>query len=124
MIRKNKENHCPKGCLLSQLDELGYCKHLAGFTNDGKIMEPLVKVDRTTRIKDGRHGFCAGEMVVDGALAQPIRKGDVLVNPERQVPHEGVIVTTKAWVSARVYRDVEPTDEELEQATRPELAAV
>ena len=124
MIRKNKENHCPKGCSLADLDENGHCDHLAGFTNDGKTYEPLVKTDRSTRTKEGRHGFLASEKTVDGALAQPIRKGDVLVNPERQVPHEGVIVTTKAWVSARVYRDVEPTDEELEQATRPELAAV
>ncbi len=117
-----KQNHCPKGCQTSDLDDMGYCKHLAGFTNDGKVMEPLVKVDRTTSEKKGRHGYLAGEWTVDGAKREQVRKEDVLVNPERDTIDNGAVVRTKAWVSARVYRDL--SDDELDKLTRPELAAV
>lgn len=35
-------NFCPFGCDVEDLDENGYCYHLVGFTNDGKMMERFV----------------------------------------------------------------------------------
>lgn len=36
------ENLCPFGCATDKLDANGYCKHLVGFSKDGKTMEPMV----------------------------------------------------------------------------------
>lgn len=71
-------NFCPFGCDLSDLDDHGYCSHLVGFSNDGKVMEPFV-VEK-------------GKKVVKGDRLQPVLKGDKLVQ-----------ITT----SSRVYRDIQ-----------------
>jgi len=33
-------NHCPFGCADEQLDKHGWCRHLIGWTEDGKTFEP------------------------------------------------------------------------------------
>ena len=70
-----KVNACPFGCELEELDEHGYCRHLVGFTTDGKVLE------RQRLVGDRRQVF--------GNEKEPVRKGDVLVQ-----------ITT----SSRVYR--------------------
>ncbi len=72
-------NACPFGCQDEELDELGYCQHLVGFTNDGKMMEPMVPDERGRR-------RCLG------SAPEPVKKSDKLV---------------RITVSSRVYRDVE-----------------
>jgi hypothetical protein len=32
-------NHCPFGCRDDQLDAHGYCRHLIGWTEDGRTFE-------------------------------------------------------------------------------------
>jgi hypothetical protein len=60
-----EQAHCPFGCRMDDegVDQNGYCRHLVGFTNDGKTMEPLVK-----------HRFHQSH-----GAPQPVRKDDVLV---------------------------------------------
>ena len=61
------------------LDDNGYCRHLVGFTTDGKQMEP-------TSINS------MGRQVTLGHTKMPVRKTDQLV---------------PITVSSRVYRDVD-----------------
>jgi hypothetical protein len=77
-----KVNFCPFGCTMEDLDDHGYCRHLVGFTNDGKTMEP-------TSIND------MGRQITLGAVKQPVVKGDQLV---------------PITVSSRVYRDLDAKD--------------
>ncbi len=74
-----KVNFCPHGCTLEDLDDHGYCRHLVGFTNDGKTMEPYVE-------------NAMGKKVTLGHTKQPVHKSDHLV---------------PITVSSRVYRDVD-----------------
>jgi hypothetical protein len=37
-----KVNFCMFGCDDSDLDDNGYCRHVVGFTKDGKVMEPVL----------------------------------------------------------------------------------
>jgi hypothetical protein len=78
-----KVNFCPFGCATDELDEHGYCKHLVGFTADGKTLEPMAADER-------------GRRRVDGGRREPVLKGDVL---ER--------ITT----CSRVYRDEKKADD-------------
>lgn len=71
------ENLCPFGCDHTELDEQGYCRHLVGWTDDGKQMEVR------ERLPSG-----IGERVLPSR--QPVKKGDKIV------PRE---------MSSRVYRD-------------------
>ena len=64
--RGNKVNACPFGCDLEDLDDLGYCKHLVGFTTDKKTYEPM------RRREDGR-------LQVYGEEKKPLQPGDKLV---------------------------------------------
>lgn len=45
-----KINLCPYGCADSETDDLGICIHLVGYTDDGKLMEPLI-TDERGRVK-------------------------------------------------------------------------
>lgn len=116
-------NFCPYGC--TALDENGYCRHLVGFSDDGKSLEPLEAVRMRSR-KDEDGNTVAGEFVrwrVNGRKRQPVQKGDKLVNPETPQLDKGIVTMAKRWVSARVYRDVpEVSEEELEQLTAPAAA--
>lgn len=84
-----KVNFCPFGCEQDDIDEHGYCRHLVGFTNDGKQMEPMIHDDQ-------------GRKVVQGAKKEPVLKTDKLI---------------QITVSQRVYRE-SGTSQLLEQMTR------
>lgn len=95
-------NHCPFGCqgvasedAPGDLDERGYCRHLVGFTNDGKKYEPLV------RNVGGQVDKC---QVLGGARRCQIQPGDQLVNPTEEIINKGIRSTKRCWVSSRVYR--------------------
>lgn len=84
-----KVNACPYGCDMEDIDDNGYCKHLVGFTNDGKGMEPMVMDDRGRRMVRVK-----SEITDEGKtrrLLEPVLKTDKLV---------------KITVSSRVYREV------------------
>lgn len=66
-----KLNFCPFGCEVEDLDDNGYCKHLVGFTEDGKAFEPM----REDKNKDGSQG----RRKVFGAEKKPVLKTDQLV---------------------------------------------
>jgi hypothetical protein len=92
-----KVNFCMFGCDDSDLDDNGYCRHVVGFTKDGKVMEPFLPPDGSGRRK------------VLGSRPEPILPGDKLVR-----------ITT----DSRVYREQPPlpdqlTEDDLELATRP-----
>jgi hypothetical protein len=87
-------NACPFGCEDNELDELGYCHHLVGFTKDGKYMEVLTKDSR-------------GRPYVSGVHKALVKKTDKL---ER--------VTT----SFRVYRDMPKPKTDEPEFSEEELA--
>ena len=77
-----KVNFCPHGCQVEDLDDNGYCRHLIGFTNDGKTYEPMIVDERGRRVVRAR-----GK---DGAdLRKPVRESDRL---------------ERISISSRVYR--------------------
>ncbi len=82
-----KVNFCPFGCELEDLDDQGYCKHVAGFTNDGVEMEPLVTVNGRRLVQVPLVTNEAGKQV---PRYEKVRKTDKLVR-----------ITT----SSRVYRE-------------------
>lgn len=102
-------NHCPMGCALEDLDEYGYCPHLVGFTNDGKVVEtvqPVMKKD-----PDSKEMVPTGDKHVSGSRKRghldSVKPGDKLVNPESPQLDKGVVHMKKEWVSSRVYRQVQ-----------------
>ena len=103
-------NACPYGCNLSQMDEHGYCKHLVGFTTDGKRYEPMVR--------RGGHRVVEVQMVEDpdqppGEDGQPVKKPKLpLVKPDDKL--------VKITVSSRVYRDVDGQGERLRKRLEEE----
>lgn len=88
-------NYCPFNCHESELEEHGYCCHLIGFTNDGKIMEPITYNEK-------------GQIAVRGRKRdrQEVQKNDRRVNPvlTSRDPRSGMAVDYFKWVSDRVYR--------------------
>lgn len=95
-IPANITNHCPFGCEAVDLDDYGYCQHLVGFSNDGKVMEQVKSHPKTK------------ERFVDGRSQASVLKGDILINPEHKQLVDGVERMSKSWVSARVYRPEAP----------------
>lgn len=87
-------NFCP-WCEDNELDDNGYCRHLIGFTNDGKLYEPMVqdgeyrkvKVDRPKIPMPGTNRFSWGP-----AKLPEVLKTDKLV---------------RITCSSRVYRNVD-----------------
>lgn len=94
-VSGEKVNFCPYGCTDEEIDENGYCRHLIGFTTDGKNMEPMRYNERGLRQvivkyvpRDGQPGKDAKAVPV----LEPVLKTDQLV---------------QITVSSRVYRDVD-----------------
>jgi hypothetical protein len=79
-----KPNFCPHGCTDEELDDNGYCRHLIGFTTDGKIMEPMVT--------DAR-----GRRYVDGSKSSAVPPGSTLerITTCHRVYHRGLDKDTK-----------------------------
>lgn len=103
--KKVADNHCPYGCSQADLDENGACKHLVGFSNDGKTYEPLIVGKRGLRVVDANRFDPETGLYSRNILS--IQAGDELVNPEEEQLDPrggGALHTAKKWVSARVYR--------------------
>lgn len=92
------KNLCPFGCPTEEIDEIGHCKHLVGFTSNGKTYEPQVHRMRPTREPDGKFvrdesgkimKHWDGAWITDGKNPQLVDKTDILVS---------------TGVSSRVYR--------------------
>jgi hypothetical protein len=126
-----KVNACPfhdadgaKKCQERHLDEHGYCRHLVGFSNDGKTYEPMVRNAMGKRIVRPKmieveeiDSYDDDGKPVMAKILKPtlskVRPGDVLV---------------RISTSFRVYRDptaakaekhmdfTEPTEEEKDKA--------
>lgn len=94
----DQRNHCPFDCGDGQLNENGYCCHLVGFTNDGKVLEKVI--------------YDPGRVRVSGKDRERVQKTDQLVNPLKTVADEqtGRVTKFNEWVSSRVYRQVAPKD--------------
>ncbi len=103
------ENHCPFGCPDENLDELGYCEHLIGFSSPAdkdqvRRLEPVVLRRRFNR--ESKEWVEDGTVMVDGREPEAVQEGDVLVNPEfDQADDHGVWHKAKKWVSERVYSE-------------------
>ncbi len=121
------ENHCPFGCPDHNLDELGYCEHLLGFTSDGFVMEPLVLRRRFNR--DAKEWVEDGSVMVDGRELEEVQSGDRRVNPQfEQADDHGIKHMAHRWVSDRVYSDDPdrkpiPFKAEKKQVVRRQMAA-
>lgn len=91
-------NACPFGCEHADLDELGYCKHLIGFTNaplpEGKIEKDPQPHMIEDILSDKPKGALQRRQVEAGR-SQPLKVGDVLVR-----------ITS----SSRVYRKTPPVE--------------
>jgi hypothetical protein len=112
-------NACPFGCEHDDLDDLGYCCHLVGFTSDRLTLERL-----DAEPKPGKE-----KRAVDGQKTEAVRRTDKLVRITNnyRVYREKV----EPWVAppAKAKRAPEPEpegdevdlpDEELEKLTRPD----
>jgi hypothetical protein len=69
-----KVNFCPFGCEMDDLDEQGHCRHLIGYTTDGKHMEPLLEVRgrRTVQVRKDAEGRPVLEKIPTGAVLERI----------------------------------------------------
>jgi hypothetical protein len=87
-----EKNLCPFGCVHGDegVDEHGYCRHLVGFSNDGKTFEPFAPM--MAKNEDGRL-VENGRRFTDGRDPQKVGPNDRLV---------------QISVSYRVYRRQEP----------------
>lgn len=117
-------NHCPFGCEGADLYERAYCRHLVGFSNDGKTMEPVEKIMAYPPVDPDepdaeRIPRWNGNVRVNGRKRQKIQKGDKLVNPEEVQIIKGARQIAKLWVSSRVYRKDVPDDPPREELYDP-----
>jgi len=100
-ITGQKVNFCPYGCEDGDLDEHGYCRHLVGFTNDGKLFEPMYRTEGGRRVvrceMQPKHPGDRGPDVEMVPVLKPVLKTDKLV---------------QITVSYRVYRNVDAVAEE------------
>jgi hypothetical protein len=100
------ENLCPFGCLNEELNDIGHCKHLVGFTTNNKTFEPQTRRMRVARDPEGRilrddDGKIIHEW--DGVWITDGRKESIqLVRPTDVLKNGGKL--TRPGVSSRVYR--------------------
>ncbi len=105
---KQVEIHCPYGCGMEEADERGYCEHLLGFTNDRKVLEPLVPITRRAVDDNGQptgESEKTGHYRVLGRKHQvkPVPGGSKFVNPQTRQLFNGTYHMAYRWVSWRVY---------------------
>ena len=102
------QNHCPFLCNIEKLDELGYCKHLMGFTTNGQTFEPLKL--RMRQVFD----IYAGKPMRDEQTGKPILETDNTYYVDGRVESLQLVQKSdvvkfvtqdgKPAVSGRVYR--------------------
>ena len=102
-----KISYCPFGCEPDDLDEYGHCRHLIGYTNDGKTYERTGPLMRKTfgpnpQMIDTGYKQTVG-VQKRGEKLPAIPEGAQLINPEFPQYDKGVMHMAKKWVSERVY---------------------
>jgi hypothetical protein len=114
--RKNGfcEIHCPFECERADVEaKNGYCCHLVGFTNNGKLferVEPMLVLERdengSIRRDSKKQAMFreTGELRVAGKKRQLVLKTDILVNPTSIQKDDKGAHVKREWVSTRVYR--------------------
>jgi hypothetical protein len=101
------DNLCPYGCTNDELNDIGHCTHLLGFSTNGKTLEPQIKRMRLARDPEGRllrdengefFKEWDGSWITDGRKEsiQLVRETDTLINGGKN---------TRKGVSSRVYRE-------------------
>lgn len=107
-----KINACPFGCDVKNLDDHGYCRHLIGFTNDGKTYEPMIRRGGKRRVE------VKMEIDPEESLGED---GEPLKRPvlEKVLPTDKLV---KISISSRVYRDVDGLGAKLEAKRQAEEA--
>ena len=130
------KNYCPCGCTQEDLavwaaeqtgTMFGYCRHLVGFTNDGKSFEPVTQ--RYHKNGDGQAEPILDTIIVrrvfkGRSMIQPVLQSDVLVNPIEEQFVRGVRHLAKKWVSSRVYRPTETDNVPKPVATPADMDAL
>jgi hypothetical protein len=101
------DNLCPFGCTNEELNDIGHCTHLVGFTTNGKTLEPQVKRMRLARDPEGRllrddNGEFFKEW--DGSWITDGRKESIQLVQKDDIPVNGGKNTRKS-VSSRIYRE-------------------
>lgn len=89
--REARKFLCPFGCGEAQSDDHGYCKHLVGFTDDGKTMEARLVNREGTKQKTAK----------DAKAGVEVLQTDIVVDT--------------GYVTARVYRAMSKTDVPLQR---------
>ncbi len=112
-MQSDIKNHCPFGCQREHLDEHGYCAHLMGFTNDGKVFEvvstnPHGRTCVLGNVTEADESDPKRKKLVRNDHRQPVLPTDTIINPESVVIADGTKHHVKAWSSSRVYRKVKP----------------
>lgn len=117
-----KFNACPCGCTEQQLNEHGYCRHLIGWSNDGKFYEPRMRVRRT-----GLDGNPDGSLYERVGNREQDREAEPYVDEDGNIefPTRAVLkpvlpthIKVSAGYSWRIYegeqvREIDPPDTSL-----------
>lgn len=103
-----KKNYCPFGCTKEALDEYGYCRHLIGFSADGKTFEPIRQLVRND-FKTGKAVETGYPQVIGvqtrGQVLPAVKPEDHLVMKTEVQDVDGLRRVANKWNSYRVYRE-------------------
>ncbi len=109
-------NYCPFGCQDAELDERGYCRHLVGFTNNGKEYEQLQRLVLPDGEDAGLVRVVGDEVVKAGKESRrthAIGTGPdwhVETGPVEDQVVNGALNKARKWFSSRVYhKHADPT---------------
>lgn len=112
---RGRVNACQFGCKEKDLDENGFCRHLVGFSPDGRNFEPMVKetrVDRITGLKvlTGRRITKPRMVQVDEIVEYDAERGVGIkmpvYKPEMEKVRKGDVLV-RISSGYRVYRNVD-----------------
>ncbi len=105
-----KVNVCPFGCVMKELDEHGYCRHLVGFCElipgvpqERLLMEPMIMDNKGRRIVQCRQ--------VKNPAAPD---GDTIPELDPVLPTDSLV---RISTCARVYRRIEESPKALSQTS-------
>lgn len=97
-----KINACPFGCADQHLDEHGYCRHLVGFTRDGKTYEPMFRTSQGRRVVRTRKRPVDDDMS-DIDPIEDIENFTPVLEPILELVEEGDVLV-RITIDSRVYR--------------------